>query len=200
MELAFDSEAWRAARDERLGEWLLGDRHAVRVAQGARAMGDGDAERSELFTAGLLHDVGRVVAHSGFHRHTQYIIEHADLHGFTIEERGFLAALARYHRRSMPKARHEGFMALSTTRQARVRVLSVLLRLANSLDRGYRGNVTALSARLEEDQVALHFRTDGDPSLEVASLFRHIDVVQSAWGRSLTLVPDSADAVPLPIP
>lgn len=157
-------------------------------------------ERAFVEFAGLLHDVGRVVAHSGFHRHTQYIIEHADLHGFTIEERGFLAALARYHRRSMPKARHEGFMALSATRQARVRVLSVLLRLANSLDRGYRGNVTALSARLEDDHVALHFRTDGDPSLEVASLLRHVDVVQSAWGRSLTLVPDSADAVPLPIP
>lgn len=157
-------------------------------------------ERDFVEFAGQLHDIGRVVAHSGFHRHTQYIIHHADLHGFSAEERGFLAALARYHRRSMPKTRHEGFVALAPARQARVRVLSVLLRLANSLDRGYRGNVQALSARFEDDRVELHFRTDSDPSLEVASLLRHVDVVRHAWDRALTLIPDSADAVPLPIP
>jgi HD-like signal output (HDOD) protein len=47
----------------RLASWSPDEamRHAIRTAYAARAMGDGEPERAALFTAGLLHDVGKLV-------------------------------------------------------------------------------------------------------------------------------------------
>lgn len=176
-------------------------RLALRLFDDLGALHEGtDDERDLVEYAGLVHDVGRIVSHSGFHRHTLYILQHADLNGFSSEERLLLANLARYHRRSAPKSRHDAFAALSGRLQKRVRLLAVLLRLANSLDRGYQGNVIALTATLSDDQVELRFQTRNDPSLEVASLLRHTSIVESEWGRRLSLVPSAADARPLPLP
>ena len=142
-----------------------------------------DSARARLVEyAGLLHDVGRCVANEAFHKHTQYILLHAKLAGFSQTERLKLANLARYHRKSGPKSRHTHFMALPVEERERVKRLAILLRLANSLDRGHRGRVSALSARVEGDALQLGFRCEDDPALEVSSLQQHAGIVQTTLG------------------
>jgi len=46
-----------------------------------------------LYWSGLLHEVGLVVSHSGYHKHTAYLIENADLPGFTTREQRTMATL-----------------------------------------------------------------------------------------------------------
>ncbi|MFT4703231.1 MAG: exopolyphosphatase/guanosine-5'-triphosphate,3'-diphosphate pyrophosphatase [Bradymonadia bacterium] len=169
-----------------LAQRLFDDLHAVHNGT--------DKERAFVEYAGMVHDVGRVVSHTSFHKHSQYIILNADLPAFTEDERQFLANLARYHRRSAPKRSHTEYMRLSEEMRERVTTLSMLLRLANSLDRGYRGNVRALNARVVGDTLQLHFRTEDDASLEMASLQRHAELVQRVWGLTLSMHPDSKDA------
>jgi exopolyphosphatase/guanosine-5'-triphosphate,3'-diphosphate pyrophosphatase len=43
--------------------------------------------------ASRLHDVGHVISHSGAHKHGAYIVEHADLPGFSTTEQAIMAQL-----------------------------------------------------------------------------------------------------------
>ena len=46
-----------------------------------------------LHWSALLHEVGQAVSHSGYHKHGAYLIEHADLPGFTTREQRCMATL-----------------------------------------------------------------------------------------------------------
>lgn len=172
---------------------------ALRLFDDLRALHEGtEAERELTEFAGLLHDVGRSISGDAFHKHTLYVLLHADLTGFSEHERLLLANLARYHRRSAPKSRHEHYMALGPEARERVKQLALLLRLANSLDRGHRGRVNALSARVEGDALCIQFRCEDDPALEVSSLQQHAGVVQTTLGLRLVVDAFCQDAEPLP--
>jgi exopolyphosphatase/guanosine-5'-triphosphate,3'-diphosphate pyrophosphatase len=56
-----------------------------------------------LIWAAKLHEIGISVAYSGYHRHSAYIINNADMPGFTREEQHRLAQLVLAHRRSLKK-------------------------------------------------------------------------------------------------
>ena len=46
-----------------------------------------------LYWSALLHEVGLAVSHSGYHKHSAYLIENADLPGFTTREQRSMATL-----------------------------------------------------------------------------------------------------------
>jgi exopolyphosphatase/guanosine-5'-triphosphate,3'-diphosphate pyrophosphatase len=53
--------------------------------------------------AGRLHEIGIPVAYSGYHKHSAYIINNADMPGFSREEQERLATLVLCHRRALKK-------------------------------------------------------------------------------------------------
>jgi exopolyphosphatase / guanosine-5'-triphosphate,3'-diphosphate pyrophosphatase len=57
-------------------------------------------DRELLEHASLLHDIGAHVSTESHHKHTEYLIRHGRLLGFSPEEVDVLAALGRYHRGS----------------------------------------------------------------------------------------------------
>jgi exopolyphosphatase/guanosine-5'-triphosphate,3'-diphosphate pyrophosphatase len=57
--------------------------------------------------AAKLHEIGISVAYSGYHKHSAYIITHADMPGFSRDEQAQLALLVQSHRRSLAKVAEE---------------------------------------------------------------------------------------------
>ncbi len=55
-----------------------------------------------LHWAARLHEIGRDIAHSGYHKHGAYILANADLPGFSTQDQLLLATLVRCHRRKFP--------------------------------------------------------------------------------------------------
>lgn len=106
-------------------------------------------ERTLLAAAALLHDVGYLVAHEPHHKHSHYIIKHAELTGFSEGERQIIALIARYHRRALPKERHTDFAALTTENQNIVWRLGGILRLAEAFDRSHDRRVRDVRCRVE---------------------------------------------------
>ncbi|MBI3041272.1 MAG: exopolyphosphatase [Betaproteobacteria bacterium] len=53
--------------------------------------------------ASKLHEIGISVAFSGYHKHSAYILENADMPGFSRDEQARLAVLVQAHRRSLAK-------------------------------------------------------------------------------------------------
>jgi exopolyphosphatase/guanosine-5'-triphosphate,3'-diphosphate pyrophosphatase len=58
-----------------------------------------------LSWAARLHEVGISIAHSGYHKHSAYILGNADMPGFSKMEQSRLSLLALVHRGNLSKAR-----------------------------------------------------------------------------------------------
>ena len=125
------------------------------------AHGLGEAEREILEAAGMLHNVGRFIAHAAHHKHSYYLIRHSEhLAGFTEQEIELIAQVARYHRKSNPRNKHEEFAALGPDEQQCVRVLAGLLRIAIALDRSGEATVSAMHAYARTFELAGVQRAD----------------------------------------
>ncbi len=83
--------------------------------------------------AARLYEIGLLLSHNDYHKHGAYILEHADLPGFSRGDQMVLAALVRRHRRSFPA---DAFVHLPREWTQPARRLCVLLRLAVVLHRG----------------------------------------------------------------
>jgi exopolyphosphatase/guanosine-5'-triphosphate,3'-diphosphate pyrophosphatase len=91
------------------------------------------ADRVEATAVALLHETGLDIAHSKYHRHSAYLLGHADMPGFPREEQLLLSALVGGHRRQLSLDYTEDLLP-PWDRHAEY--LVVLLRLAVLLHRG----------------------------------------------------------------
>jgi exopolyphosphatase/guanosine-5'-triphosphate,3'-diphosphate pyrophosphatase len=92
----------------------------------------GDGAEQLLRWAAQLHELGLVVAHSQYHKHGSYLLENADLPGFSRQEQRLLAVLVRTHRR---KYSNGLFKDLPNNWRLPMQRLAILLRLAVLLHR-----------------------------------------------------------------
>ena len=97
---------------------------------------DEGSGRDLLWAAAMLHACGQHINLSAYHKHSWYLIRHGELLGYSEVEHLMVAAIARYHRRSLPKKRHEAWQSLSAREHRQiVGEMALLLRLATALDR-----------------------------------------------------------------
>ena len=150
------------------------------------------ANRELLEFAALLHDVGRAVSSSAHHKHTLYIVENADIVGFSDREKSLIANVGRYHRRSIPRPRHAEWMALEEADRDLVVTLSTILRLANALDRGHHGNVVGVRTRFDEEAVTIEIETHGSADVELRAIERKAHHVERVFGRDLRVATASS--------
>ena len=142
----------------------------------------GEEERSLLHAAAMLHDVGAFVSYNRHHKHSYYLLYHADLPGFTDREREIIATIARYHRRSAPKERHLEFQRLTPQERIVVRRLAALLRVADGLDRGHRRHVRGIVVKQRGKRLEIDVSADEGSDLEVWSARQKADLLQEVIG------------------
>ena len=112
--------------------------HALSLYDQGRGLLHDDAGEGRLllWAAALLHACGKHINTAAYHKHTWYLIRHGELLGYSQAEHLMVAAIARYHRRSLPKKRHESWQLIEGREQRRtVASMALLLRLAAALDR-----------------------------------------------------------------
>ena len=150
--------------------------------------GLGPAERFWLHCASLLHDIGWTEGRKKHHKTAmRLILEDVDL-PFGESERRLVALIARYHRRALPKDKHELFGDLDPADKHRVRMLGGLLRAADGLDRGHANAVEDVSCRVEPTQLVIACRAAGDASQEQAAFESKSDLLREAVGRKVSAV------------
>jgi len=151
----------------------------------------GPEERELLWAAAMLHNCGHYVGHSGHHKHSYYLIRNGELLGYTETEIEVIANLARYHRQSAPKKKHENYRNLASKKYRQlVNQLSALLRLAVALDQRRIGAIKAVRCEYRPDVQELHLQLqasqpDDDCALELWSLDYKKGVFEAEYGIKL---------------
>ena len=160
---------------------------ALKFLKGARTpwkLGNDPQAALMLKWAACLHEIGLDVAHSGYHRHGEYLLENADMPGFSRSEQRLLARLVGAHRRKLAR---DGLRELPPPWDRHALRLIVLLRLAVLLHRG-RGRAALprirLAARLNSLRLAFPGRWLADHPLTQADLRQEVEYLRAA-GLSL---------------
>jgi exopolyphosphatase/guanosine-5'-triphosphate,3'-diphosphate pyrophosphatase len=175
--------------------------HAHHVAKLALSLFDqtqslhqlGAREREWLEYAALLHDIGHHIRENKHHKHTYYLMTHADLPGFSSEEVGIMANVARYHRGGQPKRKHKGFRLLNRDQKKIAFCLSAILRIADGLDRSHFSVVKKI--QLEPGKpFRLHVSFRYDPELELWTTERRKDLFEQIFHCHVELVASPAES------
>jgi len=186
--------------------------HAQHVARLALSLFDqtrdvhglGEVDEELLEFSALLHDIGFYISPSGHHKHAQYLIETADMVGFSRDEVEIMALAARYHRKAEPpskrakralRLRHAAFSKLARRTRRRVRYLAALLRIADALDRTHGRLIRAVRCQLRRKTIELRVEVEGDPELELWAARRKSDLLESLTGLRLRLAVDAVTRV-----
>jgi exopolyphosphatase/guanosine-5'-triphosphate,3'-diphosphate pyrophosphatase len=145
------------------------------------------SDRKLLEAAALLHDVGYFIAYSSHHKHSYHLIRHAELFGFSPRERELIAQIARYHRKSLPKRKHETFQALNEADRQRVERLGGILRLADGLDRRRSSTVQAVTCTFGGTLFTVCLEGSEDMSVEIFGATAKKDLLEKAFGLRVVL-------------
>jgi len=101
-----------------------------------------------------LHELGLTIGHAQYQKHGAYLIQHADLPGFSLEEQLILASLVRVHRRKFLLSE----LAELPMKPNRAIRLAALLRISVVLHRARsEADVAQPVASIKDDSLTLTF-------------------------------------------
>jgi len=146
----------------------------------------GDNEREVLEAAALLHDVGYHISADQHHKHSEYIIRNSPMPGFTNDETELIATVARYHRKSHPKRKHEAFTQLHEDEQRLVEVLASILRIAEGLDRRGQQIVQGVSVETGKGIIDIYLQAPSQvPDIELWGAERRKKLMEEVFDRDV---------------
>ncbi len=142
-----------------------------------------------LEASAYLHDVGHFVSDTRHHKHSYYLVANSDMPGFNLTGAGIIANLCRYHRKNMPAPEHDSFQALSVEDRHAVSVLTPMLRLADSLDRGNSQKVQSVECMIHDREIVvnLHAAPSAVIELELWAAGRLDPLFRQLYGKRLTI-------------
>ncbi|MGV3721968.1 MAG: HD domain-containing protein, partial [Actinomycetota bacterium] len=143
--------------------------------------------RELLYYAAILHDVGGFVSYTDHHKHGYYLVRNSPLLGFDTTEIQLIAAMVLHHRKGLPKRKEEAMAELQKRQREMVTVLSTLIRLAESMDRGHLSEVTAVRCSLEDrgETLVLDLVSESGCHLELWGLENQKPAVREVFGKRL---------------
>jgi exopolyphosphatase / guanosine-5'-triphosphate,3'-diphosphate pyrophosphatase len=199
---ATNAEERRAAVEEFARNCGVDLPHARQVARIAGSLWEQlavplklNAEDRELIeSAALVANVGYLINFEGHHKHSYHLILNSELPGFERRQLQLLANVARYHRGSPPKKKHDQYRELSPTDQRRVASLAAILRLALALDRTHQQHVEDVRARVRNGYVQITVEAHGDADVDVWAAERKVELFEKVFGRKVRFSARNGDA------
>ncbi len=163
--------------------------HARHVANLALSLFDSAAAAGLLNSNGrarellgyvaLLHDIGSFLSYTDHELHTYYLIRNSELLGFDQTEVTLMATVALNHRKRRLHRSHPEYALLDKRSRLTATTLSVLLRIAESLDRSHTQTVGHVALRrLGKQSAVLEIQPAGDCQLELWGVRDHADALE----------------------
>ena len=149
--------------------------------------GFGPAERELLTAAALLHDLGSIISYDSHHKHSEMLIVHSGLSGFSPREIALIALLARYHRKGSPDLNSYKLL-MGEDDQRLLQQLSAILRLAEFLERARNATVDDVLVNWDDGALHLTLVAEEYPAVELWDSDRNaVPLAETAFERPVIL-------------
>ncbi|MDZ4815950.1 MAG: HD domain-containing protein [Verrucomicrobiota bacterium] len=149
--------------------------------------GLGSRERFILVCAALLHDTGWSLAPNGrkHHKFSRTVILQHPWQSIQRNDVTLISLVARYHRKSLPKRKHDGFVELTSQEREIVCHLAAILRIADALDRGHIQKVEKIKVTFSAGEIHLIISANADWEAEQMTVNKKGDLLEQIYGRKL---------------
>lgn len=149
----------------------------------------GHKSRLLLELAGYLHDVGQFISTRKHHKHSYYIIANSSIPGLSQEDKGMLALICRYHRKSPPKTSHIEYTNLRSDQRVKVCKLASILRVADALDRSHHARIKIKKITSDEQNLNIFLSSNSsDLILESWGVSNKGDMFSDTFGLQIKLI------------
>lgn len=141
---------------------------------------DTEQLRPLLKWAAMLHEIGLQVSHNNYHKHGAYILQNADMQGFSKQEQALLAALVLSHR---SKFRIDAFKMLMKPFVKAGKLMCILLRIAVLLHRGRTDQpIPDIDITINNKTIKLNFPAGwlDEHGMTLADLIKEINYLDTA--------------------
>ena len=148
--------------------------------------------RNLLWAACFLYNAGKQINLTAYHKHSWYLIKNCELLGYSLAEKNIIAAIARYHRKTLPKKRHESWQNLISKEDKVTAIdMALILRLAAAINKRPDPVISEVKINLSNDEMRFKlFSSDLGKNLilEKWSLESCNDIVKELKSLSLKVV------------
>ncbi|MCQ2070103.1 MAG: Ppx/GppA family phosphatase [archaeon] len=146
--------------------------------------------RELLLYAAELHDIGEFINYEGHNVHSYTIIRNSYLPGFDSEEIELMALMARFHHKSFPKPTSKYLVDVRSENIDMLLKCSLVLKIADILDRGRDGAIDRISLDVFWDRTVLRLGSSKDISMVLWKLSSIGDVFRGVFNRDFDTVHD----------
>lgn len=140
--------------------------------------------------ASSLHDIGIYIDYYSHHKHSGYLILNSGLDGFNHRELLILSAISGKHRNKSYKINYSEYKNILQKNDIYlINILSLLLRIAENLDRREEGKITSL-LKVEESKnsITIALESKDDISLEISAGMKSSGDFEKLLGKKLYLI------------
>lgn len=117
-----------------------------------------------IYWSAMMHEIGMVVSHTGYHKHGAYMVEHADMAGFTTREQRVLSKLVLSQKGNLKKV-SDGFSDMDFAKAV------LALRLS----------VTFMHSRVELDYADFSLKMKNKIELEMKQEWASLHPTVAVW-------------------
>ncbi len=115
---------------------------------------DNKRGRNLLWAACFLYNSGKQINLTAYHKHSWYLIKNCELLGYSLSEKNIIAAIVRYHRKSLPKKRHESWQNLISREDKSTALdMSLILRLAAAINKRPDPVISSVNIKLSNKEI-----------------------------------------------
>lgn len=139
-------------------------------------------------TSTMLHDCGVSIDYYEHHKHSFYIILHSYINGLSHKELLMSASIAASHRFNKYQVPLPPFSSVINRLDVKaIELISVLVKLAEGLDRSLVGAVTDLDVVFDNDNVTITVTSDIDLELEIHQAYRASCKFKEVYNKNLII-------------
>lgn len=148
-----------------------------------------EEDRRLLAISALLHDIGMYVDYYNHHKHGFYLALNSRLNGLSNRELVMCAFIIGMHRHEDFKEDWKHYrMLIDKYDFERVNKLSLMLRIAENLDRYGFGNVKNIACYITKDSLQIMLQTNNSPDLEINSVLKNEKKFAKMFAKKLVIV------------
>lgn len=142
--------------------------------------------RPDLLTyAAILHDIGWVGGQVDHNKRSLEMIVSDPPKGLSEREILIVANIARYHRKAVPKTKHDSYAGLPEKDKQIVRYMSALLRIADGLDAGHDSAAEVTGAEISDDSITISITAGAYADMEIEEALGKSDLFEQVFNRKL---------------
>jgi len=144
--------------------------------------------RKLLAVGAILHDIGLYVDYYDHHKHGFYLVLHSGIDGLTHKELLTCAFIVAMHRNEDPKISWKEYAGyLDKSEYEKIRMLGLMVQIAEGLDRNEYGNVKGIKCVVSKASVKIALTTVHIPDLEIEAARLSERMFKKIFNRDLMI-------------